>query len=73
MYSVLKRMFKSKEWRDTYGQLSTVHGFRGTFETWVTEKTYTDWLAGGVALSHSVKDKSSATYQKGDLIEKNFN
>ena len=70
MSSVLKRMFKSKEWRDSYGKLITVHGFRGTFKTWVTEKTDTDWLTGEMALSHRIKDKSSATYQKGDLIEK---
>ena len=70
MSSVLKRMFKSKEWRDSYGKLITVHGFRGTFKTWVTEKTDTDWLTGEMALSHRIKDKSSATYQKGDLIDK---
>tara|TARA_B110000971_G_C19940794_1_gene468624 strand:- start:833 stop:1180 length:348 start_codon:yes stop_codon:yes gene_type:complete len=70
MSSVLKRMYKNKEWRDRYGKLITVHGFRGTFKTWVTEKTDTDWLTGEMALSHKIKDKSSATYQKGDLIDK---
>ena len=70
MSSVLKRMFKNKEWRDRYGELITVHGFRGTFKTWVTEKTDADWLTGEMALSHRIKDKSSATYQKGDLIDK---
>jgi integrase len=70
MSSVLKRMFKNKEWRDRYGELITVHGFRGTFKTWVTEKTDADWLTGEMALSHKIKDKSSATYQKGDLIDK---
>jgi integrase len=70
MSSVLKRMNKNKEWRDIHGQLITVHGFRGTFKTWTTEKTDTDWLTGEMALAHKIKDKSSATYQKGQLIDK---
>ena len=70
MSSVLKRMNKIKEWKDTYGKLITVHGFRGCFKTWTTEKTDTDWLTGEMALAHKIKDKSSATYQKGDLQEK---
>jgi len=70
MSSVLKRMHKIKEWKDTHGKLITVHGFRGCFKTWTTEKTDTDWLTGEMALAHKIKDKSSATYQKGDLIDK---
>ena len=70
MSSVLKRMNKNKEWKDIHGQLITVHGFRGTFKTWTTEKTDTDWLTGEMALAHKIKDKSSATYQKGQLIDK---
>jgi len=70
MSSVLKRMNKIKEWKDIHGQLITVHGFRGCFKTWTTEKTDTDWLTGEMALAHKIKDKSSATYQKGDLIDK---
>ena len=70
MSSVLKRMNKIKEWKDIHNQLITVHGFRGCFKTWTTEKTDTDWLTGEMALAHKIKDKSSATYQKGDLIEK---
>ena len=70
MSSVLRRMNKIKEWKDIHGQLITVHGFRGCFKTWTTEKTGTDWLTGEMALAHKIKDKSSATYQKGDLIEK---
>jgi len=70
MSSVLKRMNKIKEWKDIHGQLVTVHGFRGCFKTWTTEKTDTDWLTGEMALAHKIKDKSSATYQKGDLIDK---
>ncbi len=70
MSSVLKRMHKIKEWKDTHGKLITVHGFRGCFKTWTTEKTDTDWLTGEMALAHKIKDKSSATYQKGDLREK---
>ena len=53
-----------------YGQLITVHSFRGCFKTWTTEKTDTDWLTGEMALAHKIKDKSYATYQKGQLIDK---
>ena len=70
MSSVLKRMHKIKEWKDTHGKLITVHGFRGCFKTWTTEKTDTDWLTGEMALAQKIKDKSSATYQKGQLIDK---
>ena len=70
MSSVLKRMNNIKEWKDIHGQLITVHGFRGCFKTWTTEKTDTDWLTGEMALAHKIKDKSSATYQKGQLIDK---
>ena len=42
----------------------------GCFKTWTTEKTDTDWLTGEMALAHKIKDKSSATYQKGQLIDK---
>jgi integrase len=70
MSSVLKRMHNIKEWKDIYGQLITVHGFRGCFKTWTSEKTDTDWLTGEMALAHKIKDKSSATYQKGQLIDK---
>ena len=70
MSSVLKRMNKIREWKDIHGQLITVHGFRGCFKTWTTEKTDTDWLTGEMALAHKITNKSSATYQKGDLIDK---
>ena len=70
MSSVLKRMNKINDLKDIHGQLITVHGFRGCFKTWTTEKTDTDWLTGEMALAHKIKDKSSATYQKGDLIDK---
>ena len=70
MSSVLKRMHKRREWKDKHGQLITAHGFRGTFKTWTTEKTDTDWLTGEMALAHKIKDKSAGTYQKSDLIDK---
>jgi integrase len=70
MSSVLKRMNKNKDWKDIHGQLITVHGFRGCFKTWTTEKTDTDWLTGEMALAHRIEDKSSAAYQKGQLIDK---
>jgi integrase len=70
MSSVLKRMNKNNDWKDIHGQLITVHGFRGCFKTWTAEKTDTDWLTGEMALAHRIEDKSSATYQKGQLMSK---
>jgi integrase len=70
MSSVCKRMQKKREWKDKYGKLITVHGFRGTFKTWTTEKTDTDWLTGEMALAHKIEDKSARTYHKGELIDK---
>ena len=34
------------------------------------EKTDTDRLTGKMALAHKIEDKSSARYQKGQLIDK---
>jgi integrase len=70
MSSVIKRIFKDKEWRDIYGRPITVHGFRGTFRTWAAEKTDADWLTGEMALAHKIKDKAASTYLKGELMEK---
>lgn len=70
MSSVVKQMFKVRECRDGYGRLINVHGFHGTFKTWVTEKTDVDWLTGEVVLAHKVGNNLSAAYQQDDELEK---
>ena len=70
MSSVIKRIFRKKEWCDIYGRPITVHGFRGTFRTWTAEETDADWLTGEMALAHKIKDKAASPYLKGELMEK---
>ena len=48
----------------------TVHGFRSTFRDWCAEQTSFPREVAEAALAHSVKDKTEAAYQRGDLFEK---
>ncbi|MCC0052554.1 MAG: tyrosine-type recombinase/integrase [Rhodobiaceae bacterium] len=48
----------------------TVHGFRATFRTWVSEKTGFPPQIAEMALAHAISDKLEAAYQRGDLFEK---
>ncbi len=48
----------------------TVHGFRSTFRVWVEETTNTPVPVSEAALSHTIKDKVMAAYQRSDLLEK---
>lgn len=48
----------------------TVHGFRSTFRVWVEETTNTPVQVSEAALSHTIKDKVMAAYQRSDLLEK---
>jgi integrase len=48
----------------------TVHGFRSTFRDWVGERTAYPREIAEVALSHALKDKTEAAYQRGDYLEK---
>ncbi|MGD9714213.1 MAG: tyrosine-type recombinase/integrase [Thermomicrobiales bacterium] len=48
----------------------TVHGFRATFRTWVTETTGFPPHIAEMALAHAISDKLEAAYQRGDLFEK---
>jgi integrase len=48
----------------------TVHGFRSTFRDWVGEQTTYPREIAEVALAHALKDKTEASYQRGDYLEK---
>jgi integrase len=48
----------------------TVHGFRSSFRDWCAEQTSFPREVAEAALAHSVKDKTEAAYQRGDLFEK---
>jgi integrase len=48
----------------------TVHGFRSSFRDWCAEQTSFTREVAEAALAHSIKDKTEAAYQRGDLFEK---
>ena len=48
----------------------TVHGFRSAFRDWCAEQTSYPREIAESALAHTLKDKTEAAYQRGDLIEK---
>jgi integrase len=48
----------------------TAHGFRSTFRDWCAEATNYPREVAEAALAHTLKDKTEAAYQRGDLIEK---
>jgi integrase len=48
----------------------TVHGFRATFRTWAAECTSFPREVAEAALAHAVEDKTEASYQRGDLLER---
>lgn len=48
----------------------TAHGFRSTFRDWAGETTGYQREVIEHALSHQLKDKAEAAYQRGDLLEK---
>ncbi len=48
----------------------TVHGFRSTFRDWCAEQTSFPREVAEAALADSVRDKTEAAYQRGDLFEK---
>lgn len=48
----------------------TVHGFRSTFRDWCAEATNTPRELAEAALAHTLKDKTEAAYQRGDLLER---
>jgi integrase len=46
----------------------TVHGFRSTFRDWAAEQTNFPREIAEAALAHTLKDKTEAAYQRGDLL-----
>jgi integrase len=52
------------------GNGATVHGFRSTFRDWCAESTNHPRELAEAALAHTLKDKTEAAYQRGDLLEK---
>jgi integrase len=55
--------------KETHPNL-TVHGFRSSFRDWCAEQTSFTREVAEAALAHSLKDKTEAAYQRGDLFEK---
>jgi integrase len=48
----------------------TAHGFRSTFRDWCAEATNYPREIAEAALAHTLRDKTEAAYQRGDLMEK---
>jgi integrase len=48
----------------------TAHGFRSTFRDWCAEATNYPRETAEAALAHTLRDKTEAAYQRGDLMEK---
>jgi integrase len=48
----------------------TAHGFRSTFRDWCAEATNYPREVAEAALAHTLRDKTEAAYQRGDLMEK---
>ena len=48
----------------------TTHGFRSTFRDWVGEYTAVPREVAEAALAHTLKDKTEAAYQRGDMFDK---
>jgi integrase len=48
----------------------TVHGFRSTFSTWVSEETDFPKDVREAALAHGDEDKVAAAYQRGEFLAK---
>lgn len=58
-----------KQLKQTHPTL-TVHGFRSSFRDWCAEMTNFPRELAESALAHSLKDKTEAAYQRGDMFEK---
>jgi integrase len=61
MSAVLRRMGR--------GDL-TVHGFRSSFRSWCAEATNYPREVAEAALAHTLRDKTEAAYQRGDMMQK---
>lgn len=53
-----------------YTGIATAHGFRSSLDTWGEEQTdFPEWVREK-ALAHKIKDKVTAAYRRGELVEK---
>lgn len=48
----------------------TVHGFRSSFRDWAAEQTNHPREIAEAALAHTLRDKTEAAYQRGDMLER---
>jgi integrase len=48
----------------------TAHGFRSAFRDWAAEQTHFAREVCEKALAHTIKDKTEAAYQRGDLLDR---
>jgi integrase len=58
-----------KQLKQTHPDL-TIHGFRSSFRDWCAEMTNYPGALAEAALAHTLKDKTEAAYQRGDMFEK---
>jgi integrase len=48
----------------------TVHGFRSTFDDWISETTTHEHIVKEMALGHVIKSETEAAYRRGVLLQK---
>ncbi|NNC73168.1 MAG: integrase arm-type DNA-binding domain-containing protein [Sphingomonadaceae bacterium] len=65
----LSDMTLTKVLRDM-GRDETPHGFRSSFKDWAAETTNFANELSEAALAHTIKDKTEASYRRGNLLEK---
>ncbi|MEJ1367979.1 MAG: site-specific integrase, partial [Candidatus Sedimenticola sp. (ex Thyasira tokunagai)] len=58
-----------KHFKDQHPTL-TIHGFRSSFRDWCAEMTNYPRELAESALAHTVRDKTEAAYQRGDMFER---
>jgi len=60
----------SKALRVGLGYPYTIHGFRTSFRTWISETTSYPYDVAEMAIAHKNKNKTAAAYVRGDLFKK---
>lgn len=61
-----------KHLKQTHHEL-TIHGFRSSFRDWCAEMTNYPGALAEAALAHTLKDKTEAAYQRGDMLDRRRN
>jgi integrase len=70
--AVIRRMNSGDaglRWKDEKGEGVVPHGFRSTFRDWCAEAKGAPREVAEAALAHTLRDKTEAAYQRGDLLE----